>query len=111
MIEVPLGMMAWMGVVLFQAIVHYYGIGPRRRRGPHDNAILLTSATANNGISRIQSSCNTGQSGDDTPQPMSPCLRAPKFSDDEREIDDDPRQIRRLLGLTGSEFVNVSEDH
>jgi hypothetical protein len=31
LLEVPLSMMAWMGVVLIQAIVHFGIIGPRRR--------------------------------------------------------------------------------
>mmetsp|Transcript_29294 Transcript_29294/g.48420 ORF Transcript_29294/g.48420 Transcript_29294/m.48420 type:complete len:93 (-) Transcript_29294:255-533(-) len=32
LLEVPLSMMAWVGVVIIQAIVHFGIIGPRRKR-------------------------------------------------------------------------------
>lgn len=87
MLEIPLAMLAWMSVVLFQAIVHFGLIGPRRR---------LRSGSFSLDGSKIETShfiC-----GDDG-----------LLSLNESEEEDEPENFRQLLFQTGSELVSVSE--
>mmetsp|Transcript_15820 Transcript_15820/g.21994 ORF Transcript_15820/g.21994 Transcript_15820/m.21994 type:complete len:115 (+) Transcript_15820:210-554(+) len=41
MMEIPLSMVAWMSVVLFQAVVHFGIIGPNKRRRLEQEMLLL----------------------------------------------------------------------
>lgn len=94
-----------MGVVLFQALVHYGLIGPRRRK-PHDNDFCLSleerplDATDDDDLSVVCDSSQKERDGDVTPQPMSPCLRLRAFVDNDG-------QLHELFDQTGSELVNV----
>mmetsp|Transcript_1028 Transcript_1028/g.2548 ORF Transcript_1028/g.2548 Transcript_1028/m.2548 type:complete len:89 (-) Transcript_1028:149-415(-) len=80
--EVPLTVVVWVGVVLFQAMMHF-GIIPRRRqslREAKDGKLLDMT--------------------DDFTEQFD--------TESEDEMDEDPRQFIKLLDQTGSEMVNVS---
>ena len=87
MSEVPLAMLAWMSVVLFQAIVHFGLIGPRRRQRSESfslgGSIMETShlICADDGLLVLI----------------------------ESEEEDEPENFRQLLSQTGSELVSVSD--
>jgi hypothetical protein len=114
MIEVPFGMMAWMGVVLFQALVHYGLLGSKRRK-PHDDDLCLALEDSPLGLiheeDALSEPCDSSEEvvrdGYATPQPMSPCLRFHNYVEHDGQFQDEPRQIRQLLDQTGSELVTV----
>jgi hypothetical protein len=109
MIDFSFGIVAWMGVVLFQALVHYGLIGPRRR-----NEFCLSidesplDANDEDDLSVVCDSSEKVRDGDVTPQPMSPCLPLRSFLDNDGQLHEEPRrEIRQLLDQTGSELLNV----
>lgn len=119
--ELPFGAMAWLGVVVFQALLHYAVIIPRRRKSySHAEFELLTLEEKHElGTIAEEEECNevcaaneefqdenSCSNGDETPQSLSPCL--PAFGDCDGPIEEEPRQIRQLLNQTGSELVNAS---
>jgi hypothetical protein len=114
MTEVPFGIMAWMGVVLFQALVHYGLLGPKRRK-PHDNDFCLALEDSPLGViheqDAISEPCDSSEEvawdGYTTPQPMSPCLRFRNYVENEGQLPNETRRIRQLLDQTGSELLTV----
>ena len=87
LLEVPLTMVAWMSVVLFQAIVHFGLIGPRRRQA---TSLALEGSMDDGETSNLSS--------DD-------CRLAASEEDD----DDEPEDYQLLLSQTLCERINVSQ--
>lgn len=88
MLEVPLTMVAWMSVVLFQAIVHFGLIGPRRMRRTESFSLPVDGSTEDETAHLLDGNG--------------------LLALNESEEDDEPENFRRLLSQTGSELVNVS---
>lgn len=88
LLEVPLSMVAWMSVVLFQAIVHFGLIGPRRR---HSTSLALEGSMNDDDET-------SNLSSDD-------CRLAATVDDD----DDEPEEYHLLLSQTRCERFNVSQ--
>jgi hypothetical protein len=81
-------MVAWMSVVLFQAIVHFGLIGPRRR---HSTSLALEGSMNDDDET-------SNLSSDD-------CRLAATVDDD----DDEPEEYHLLLSQTRCERFNVSQ--
>lgn len=107
MIEVPIGAVAWLGVVMFQAL--FFGILSPRRRKSHAELEFtsreekwldaIEEEASDEGGSRLHQE----DAGYDTPLSISPCF--PAFGDSSRHLEEEPRDIRQLLNQTGSELV------
>lgn len=111
MIELPLSVVAWISVVLVQAVVHYVVLGSRRRQtvgGNEDDATLeecLSLATVET-TEDSDSSFNlkeTGCQGSIIPSdPTTAVLMGEKGV-----IRPEPEQFFELLDLTGTELLKV----
>jgi hypothetical protein len=103
-----------MSVVIFQALVHYGLLGPKRRK-PHGNDLCLALEDSPLGLiheeDALSEPCDSSEEvvldGYATPQPISPCLRFHNYVEDDGQLQDEPRQIRQLFDQTGSELVTV----
>lgn len=118
MIELPLGIVAWLSCILLQAILHYT-VMPRRRKSQVELSALsidecdkldaILEEIEYDDAERIHianDELEEDRRGDITPLPLSPCL--PFFGACDRPMEDEPRQIRQLLNQTGSELLNAS---
>jgi len=79
-------MVAWMSVVLFQAIVHFGLIGPRRMRRTESFSLPVDGSTEDETAHLLDGNG--------------------LLAHNESEEDDEPENFRRLLSQTGSELVN-----
>ena len=114
MIELPLSVMAWISVVLVQAIVHYVVLGSRRGRSVggkyEDQGVieecmsLATVDTADDADASFTLS-ESGFQGSIIPEdPSTPVLMGEKAV-----VVPDPEQFFELLDQTGTELLKVSE--
>lgn len=89
-LEVPLAMMAWVSVVLIQALVHFGMFGARR--DPNLTTLAAGGGGGGNGVAGLESS--------DT------------YQLDDEDIDDDdegpPEGLETLLSQTGDDVISVS---
>lgn len=102
MIELTLSVLAWVGVVLVQAIIHYSVIGARRRI-EDDDGLLLSDAEEE----------QSELKGGGLPQTVNEAtVDAHKTNENEEAFDgDEPQMFFQLLEQTGSEMMNVSIDN
>jgi hypothetical protein len=120
MIEVPLSTVAWVIVVVVQAVIHFVVFAARRERIQQDEDIVLEeslSLATNEGsmdayddISITDSldlpDKNTGVASDQSKADF----RALTFSGDQMfDDDDEPVNFLELLSQTGSELAQVSK--
>jgi hypothetical protein len=129
MIEIPLSIVAWLSVVLVQAVIHYVVLGARRNRIQHEEDLVLEeslSLATNEGSQDDQDVSfssdaftiqDCGYQGCIMPAvPGTPTLLGEE--DEDGLIDglivglmdgDEPPPILELLTKTGTELLKVSE--
>ena len=114
MIEVPLGIIAWVSCFVLRAILHYT-VMPRRRKSHAELTALSFEECARLEViledeveedisgetDRVCSESNEGMNQE------TPCV-PDAFGDCDRPIEDESQQIQQLLHQTGSELLNAS---
>jgi hypothetical protein len=102
MVESTILLYAWMGVILIQAVVHYFILGARRRGDDEVDVSLLNEKKKEQVVSISVA--------DDDPMPRMTPHVAGDDEDEEESLDgDEPRVFFELLKQTGSEMMRVSE--
>jgi hypothetical protein len=117
MIEVPLSIVAWVSVVVVQAVIHFCVLAARRERIQQDEDIVLEeslSLATNEGSldaydgSSITESFDLPDIGVASDKSMTD-FRELSFSGEKMFDDDDvPLNFRELLSQTGSQLAQVS---
>lgn len=115
-VEIPMGMMAWVGVIALQALLLKVIIPTRQRRKSHIGELGHEENRALQSISEEEEYCQddvrvydnssvSGEDDEDETPVQSP--HVPEFGHrNEQSLDEiEPRQIRQLLNQTGSELV------
>lgn len=104
MFEGTISYLAWMGVVLIQAVVHYSILGARSRRGAEE-----ADVTVRMDEEKEQSSAKPLAADDQVPR-MMPHVTPSEDEDEEESFDgDEPQMFFELLEQTGSEMMKVSK--
>jgi hypothetical protein len=125
MIELPLSIVAWLSVVLVQAVIHYVVLGSRRNRIQHEEDLVLEEslslATTEESLDDQDVSFSSdaftiqdcGYQGCIIPAtPGTPKLLGEEDVDglmDGLMEGDEPQPILELLTQTGTELLKVSE--
>jgi hypothetical protein len=115
-VEIPMGMMAWVGVIALQALLLKVIIPTRQRRQSHIGGLGHEENRALQTISEEEDYCQddvrvydnssvSAEDDEDETPVQSP--HGPVFGyRNEKTLDEiEPRQIRQLLNQTGSELV------
>lgn len=118
MMEIPLSIVAWMSVVLIQAIMHF-GVIARRRRPRSPNDELLENSLTCTSMTTEDSSLDDREQEDAAPLHERKASREqiPPFiissgseeSNDSNEATDEPEDFMLLLSQTGTEMMSVSD--
>lgn len=117
MIELPLSVLAWISVVVVQAVVHYMVLGSRRGQvqvGTEEEASALAEeclslATAETSEeSNDNASFSVLNSGFQNKIVLSSCPSSPLFIGDDNHGDSsEPESLLELLDQTGTELIKV----
>jgi hypothetical protein len=112
MIELPLSVVAWISVVLVQALLHYVVLGARRGRsvgGKYEDeaveeCLSLATADTTDDTDASFTLSESGYQGNVIPEdPSTPILMGEKAI-----IVPDPEEFFELLDQTGTELLKVS---
>lgn len=103
MFESTISVLAWMSVILFQAVVHYHISGAHRRRGEEEAVV-----PALNEENEMKQSFSSTEIADDPMPHMMPYAVGEEEDEDESLDGDEPRMFFELLEQTGSEMMRVS---
>lgn len=116
MIELPLSVIAWLSVVVVQAVVHFVVLGSRRGRavgGPEEEPSLeeCLSLTTSDTVDETDTSFTINDAGYDcsyecsviTADPSTPLLM-----DEKEMINPEPEHLLELLDQTGTDLFLVS---
>ncbi len=114
--EIPLSIVAWMSVVLIQAIMHF-GVIARRRNGRSQNEEMLenslSSATADSSVAGLNGQDNSMRQHQrkESKELIPPFIisSGSEESNDSDEQADEPRDFMLLLSQTGTEMMRVSD--
>ena len=119
MLDIPLSIVAWISVVLVQAVVHYFVFGARRARMQHEEDLVLEeslSLATNEGSTdtaddstALQDAFTVKDCGGYTGTIISATTSPSGLFLGEKILDgDEPSDLLNLLSQTGTELLKVS---
>jgi hypothetical protein len=98
MVESTISLLAWMVVILIQAIIHYFILGARRRGDDGEVPVLKEVEEQNQSVSK--------QEATDEPIPRMMPHAISEDEDEEESFDgDEPQMFFELLEQTGCEMI------
>ena len=113
MLDIPLSIVAWISVVLVQAVVHYFVFGARRARMQHEEDLMLEES--------LSLATNEGSTDTDDSTALQEALTvkdcggytgtiiSATMSPGDKILDgDEPSDFLNLLSQTGTELLKVS---